>query len=105
MQAGRLNTRVTLQRRTAGQDAAGQPIDGWADVATTWADFRVLQGLEAIRADATTATSRASCRLRWRDDLAPDMRVLVGSQPWAIVSVQPDVGRRRFVDLVLERTQ
>jgi len=105
MHAQQLRTRVRIQRPAGMQDPAGQPIDGWADVATTWADFRVLQGLEAIRADATTATSRASCRLRWRDDLAPDMRVLVGSQPWAIVSVQPDVGRRRFVDLVLERTQ
>ena len=105
MYAGQMRTRLLWQRQIQGQDAAGQPVEGWEDVATTWADFRVLQGLEAIRADATTATSRASCRLRWRDDLAPDMRVLVGSQPWAIVSVQPDIGRRRFVDLVLERTQ
>lgn len=105
MQAGRLNTRVTLQRRTAGQDSAGQPIDGWTDVGPDWAYFRVLSGLEAIKADAVTSVTKASCRVRYREDLTPDMRVLVAGEPWGIVSVQPDVNRRRFVDLIVERTQ
>ena len=105
MQAGRLNTRVTLQRRTAGQDAAGQPVEGWEDVAQVWADFRVLSGLEDIKADALTSVTKASCRVRYREDVMPDMRVLVAGEAWGIVSQQPDIGRRRFVDLILERTQ
>ena len=103
MQAGRLNTRVTLQRRTAGQDAAGQPVEGWADVAQVWADFRVLSGLEAIKADAVTAVTKASCRVRYREDLTPDMRAMVAGEAWQIVSIQPDVNKRRFVDVVLQR--
>lgn len=105
MQAGRLNTRMTLQRRTAGQDAAGQPIDGWTDVGPDWADFRVLSGLEAIKADAVTSVTRASCRVRYREDLTPDMRAMVAGEAWQIVSIQPDVNKRRFVDLIVERTQ
>ena len=103
MQAGRLNTRVTLQRRTAGQDAAGQPIDGWTDIGPVWADFRVLSGMEAIKADALTSVTKASCRVRYREDLTHDMRAMVAGEAWGIVSIQPDVNKRRFVDIVLER--
>ena len=94
MQAGRLNTRVTLQRRTAGQDAAGQPIDGWADVATTWADFPRPAGPRSHprrrdhRHVACIMPPALARRPRPRHARA-------GRQPaWAIVSVQPDVGRR-----------
>lgn len=105
MQAGRLNTSVTLQRRTAGQDAAGQPVEGWEDVAQVWADFRVLSGLEVIKADALTSVTKASCRVRYREDLTPDMRAMVSGEAWQIVSIHPDVNRRRYVDVVLERAQ
>ena len=105
MYAGQMRTRILWQRHIQGQDAAGQPIDGWTDVGPDWADFRVLSGLEAIKADATANTWRASCRVRYREDLTPDLRVLVAGEPWGIVSVQPDVNRRRFVDLIVERTQ
>lgn len=105
MQAGRLNTRVTLQRRTAGQDAAGQPIDSWTDIGPVWADFRVLSGLEAIKADALTSVTKASCRVRYREDLTPDMRAMVAGEAWQIVSIQPDVNKRRFVDVVLQMAQ
>lgn len=105
MQAGRLNARVTLQRRTAGQDAAGQPVEGWEDVAQVWADFRVLSGMEAIKADALTSVTKASCRVRYREDLTPDMRAMVSGEAWQIVSIHPDVNRRRYVDVVLERAQ
>lgn len=105
MYAQQLDTPVTLQRRTAGQDAAGQPVEGWEDVAQVWADFRVLSGLEAIKADALTSVTKASCRVRYREDLTPDMRAMVSGEAWQIVSIQPDVNKRRFVDVVLQRAQ
>lgn len=105
MYAGQMRTHILWQSPIQGQDSAGQPIDDWTDVGHDWADFRVLSGLEAIKADATANTWRASCRVRYREDITPDLRVLVAGEPWGIVSVQPDVNRRRFVDLIVERTQ
>ena len=63
----------------------------------------MLSGLEAIKADAVTSVTKASCRVRYREDLTPDMRAMVAGEAWQIVSIQPDVNKRRFVDLVLER--
>ena len=105
MHAQQLRTRILIQRPVSTQDSAGEPVAGWTDIGPDWSDFRVLPGLEAIKADATANTWRASCRVRYREDLTPDLRVLVAGEPWGIVSVQPDVNRRRFVDLIVERTQ
>ena len=33
----------------------------------------------------------------------PDMRAMVAGEAWQIVSIQPDVNTRRFVDVVLQR--
>ena len=100
---GNFRARILWQAKIQGQDAAGQPIDEWADVGPDWADFRVLSGLEAIKADAVTSVTKASCRVRYREDLTTDMRVQVAGEAWQIVSIQPDVNKRRVVDVVLQR--
>ncbi len=102
MQAGRLNRRCVIQAPRTDQDELGQPIPGWTDVATVWGDFRTLNGLESIKADATTATTQASARIRLREDLDTTMRVIVRSSVYAIVAVLPDENGLKFVDLKLE---
>ena len=82
---GNFRTRILWQSPLQGQDDAGQPIDGWTDVGPDWADFRVLSGLEAIKADAVTSVTRASCRVRYREDLTPDMRAMVAGEALTVV--------------------
>ena len=103
MYAGQMRTSLLWQAKIQGQDEAGQPIDGWTDVGPDWADFRVLSGLEAIKADAVANVTKASCRVRYREDLTHEMRAMVAGEAWGIVSIQPDVNKRRFVDVILER--
>lgn len=101
--AGRLDTRITLQRPAEGQDAAGQPLTGWIDHLTgIAADVRFLAGLEAIKADATATRQRVSVRIRHRDGLTAAMRVLIHAQPFEVKSIQP-IGRRQWLDLICER--
>ena len=102
MQAGRLDTRVTLQRRTTGQDDWGQPTEGWEDVAQVWANVRHLNGVESIKAGADVSVVRASIRIRWREGVDAGQRVLIGSAIYQIQAVMPDLGGRVFVDLVCE---
>lgn len=102
MQAGRLNRRCTLQAPGTTQDELGQPIPGWTDVATVWGDVRLRSGLESIKAGAVVSTVQASVRIRYRTGINAGMRVLVGSVPYEVLAVQPDVGGREYVDLVCE---
>ena len=75
MKAGTLNNRITIQRRTGGEDAWGAPLPaGWEDVAQVWANVRHVSGSEMIRADADGSKVKASIRIRWRCGIDAGMR-------------------------------
>ena len=102
MQAGLLNRRVTLQAPGTTQDELGQPIPGWTDVATLWADIRMKSGLESIKAGAPVSVVQASIRVRYRAGITAGMRVVHNLQAFNITAVLPDVGGLEYVDLVCE---
>ena len=103
MQAGRLSTLVTIQHKTAGVDAIGQPLpENWATLRQEWANVRHQSGAEAIKAGAVVSVVQASIRVRWCTDLTAGMRVLAGGVVYEIRAVLPEMGRREFVDLVVE---
>ena len=102
MQAGRLNRRCLLQRPSTATDPLGQPIPGWTDVATVWADIRMKSGLEAIKAGASVSVVQASIRIRYRAGINAGMRVVHNLQVYEILAVQPDVVGREYVDLVCQ---
>lgn len=103
MQAGRLSTLVTIQHKTAGVDAIGQPLpENWATLRQEWANVRHQSGAEAIKAGAVVSVVQASIRVRWCTDLTAGMRVLAGGVVYEIRAVLPEMGRREYVDLVCE---
>lgn len=102
MQAGRLNRRCVIQQPGTATDELGQPIPGWTDVATVWADIRMKSGLESIKAGASVSTVQASIRIRYRAGINAGMRIVHNLTAYNITAVQPDVGGREFVDLVAE---
>lgn len=103
MQAGRLNRRCVLQTPSTATDEIGQPIPGWTDVATVWADIRMKSGLEAIKAGAVVSTVQASIRIRYRADVNAGMRVVHNLVAYDIKAVMPDVSGRVFLDLACEQ--
>ena len=102
MQAGRLNTRCVIQTPSTATDELGQPIPGWTDVATVWADIRMKSGLEAIKAGASVSVVQASIRIRYRAGINAGMRIVHNLTAYNITAVQPDVGGREYVDLVCQ---
>lgn len=102
MQAGRLNRRCVLQAPGTAQDELGQPIPGWTDVATLWADIRMKSGLESIKAGAPVSVVAASVRIRYRAGVNAGMRVVHNLQAYEIKAVMPDVSGREFLDLICE---
>lgn len=100
--ASTLIHRVRIEQHTTARDAAGQPTASWSEVATVWADVRLLGGLESIKAGAVTEKVRASIRIRTRPGLDSGMRVVHGAKVYQIEAVLPNLEDRRTVDLVCE---
>ena len=102
MQAGRLNRKCTLQAPGTATDPLGQPIPGWTDVATVWADIRMKSGLESIKAGASVSVVQASVRIRYRSGVNAGMRLVHNLVAYDIKAVMPDIGGREYLDLVCE---
>lgn len=103
MQAGRYDTRLSLQAKSTTPDAAGQPVNTWSEVTRLWGDVRYSSGLQAIKADADMAKAKASIRIRYRSGVTPAQRLVdvVTGTVYAISTLLPD-RRAGHIDLVCE---
>lgn len=99
-----LNHRIDIERRVAGEDALGQPLESWELVAGVWADVRHKSGLSAIKGDADTSIVQSSIRIRYRAGLDTGMRVTHGGDRYDIRALLPD-GKRQYLDLVCQKVQ
>lgn len=108
MRAGSLNRRVRIERNGGGQDEAGQPINGWIEVATVWCNVVMQSGKETMQANAEVGSATASIRIRYRTDIDNGMRAVllkyVDGQPvedvvFNILKALPNVGSREYTDL------
>lgn len=99
MQAGRLNSRVTIKRRATGQDAIGQPVTTLETVATVWANILHQSGRETIKSGADTSIVQASIRVRLRTDLDAGMEVHHGTKVYEVSAVLPGDD---WIDLVCQ---
>lgn len=89
--AGRLNRRVTLQRRAT--DASGDPQkDQWEDVATVWGEIANAGSREYWEAHATHGMLTHKITIRYRPDVGADLRIRYGERTFAAVAPPVDVG-------------
>lgn len=103
MQAGRLNTRFTLQTPATGQDAVGQPTTTWTTLSLLWGNVKMVGGLEAIRAGADTSVVKASIRVRAGVPFNAGQRLVADAGTvYQINAVLPEMETRQYVDLVCE---
>lgn len=102
--AGKLNRRILIQRRQTGEDEAGQPLLGWEDVASVWANVLGQTGLGTIKTSGTVAAAikAYSFRIRFREGLDEGMRVVLAGEPFDVKQVRMDYAGREWTDLVCE---
>ncbi len=102
LDAATFNCLVTIESRSSSQDAAGQPVLTWSEVAQVWASIQNLSGVATLKthADADMSITRTSIRIRWLAGLTAGMRVVHGSNVYDIKSVLYDMVGRQYVDLV-----
>lgn len=101
--AGNLNRRITIQRRQTGEDAAGQPLDGWEDVVQVWANVKGQTGLGTIASaqqGVSAPLNAYSFRIRYRPTIDESMRVVYQGTPYDIQQARHDLDRREWTDLV-----
>lgn len=103
MRAGTLRNVIHIQKRQEGTDDWGQPLTGWADVCTARAHILIPNGSESIKGDAVSASVQVSIRIRYRNGITEQMRVVHGEDIYNILAVLPDVNRRIYIDLKCER--
>lgn len=103
MRIGALTHLVSLQQPGTAQDEAGQPIEGWVEVAQLWANIRFLSGIESIKADAPTSVAKASIQIRKRAGVLPKMQI-VDSEGivYRIDAVLPDKEHRDRINMPCE---
>ncbi|OAB48462.1 phage head closure protein [Paenibacillus antarcticus] len=78
LNAGKLNRRITIQKKGLSEDAAGYPITNppWEEVATVWASREPLRGREFFEAAAAQAEKTVRYKIRYRAGITSDMRLL-----------------------------
>lgn len=93
---GRLDRRITVQRRSSTLDGYGQEIDVWSDVARVWASIKPIGGREKMRSMVIDANISTTVAVRYRADFAVPtvtdaFRIVYGSRIFNVVGSR-DVG-------------
>lgn len=68
MYSGRLDQRITLQRKARASDGMGGYTETWSDLETVWAEVRPLGSREVWDAMRVSAETRFRARIRWKGD-------------------------------------
>jgi SPP1 family predicted phage head-tail adaptor len=89
--AGKLRHKVTLQAPTTTQDSdTGEQVVEWHTIAEPWAEIAPLSGREYLAAGAEQSEVRGRITIRYRDDVAPDQRIIYRRRYYTILAVQLD---------------
>ena len=100
--AHRLRHRITIEQKTAGADAWGQPVETWETVAIVPAEVWPLSGREYIAAQAEQAGVTTRITIRYQAGIEPAMRVTHDGKTYNIRAVLPDPTARRHLTLMCE---
>ena len=121
MRTGLLRHRITLQKQNVIQDEHGsqvlddfgalimipsEEIEGeyeekenprWEDYVTVWASIEAMTGKEYFASQQTQTTVTHRIRIRRREDITQEMRVISGKRRFNIVAVLPDNDMRETI--------
>ena len=93
MRSGRLDRRLTLQRRTLTENDYGEPVETWTTLATVWAEKIPVRGAERYAAIQTVAEVDTRFKIRYRTDVSPLDRVVCAGTTYDVKGVL-EIGRK-----------
>lgn len=90
MDAGKLNKRITIQRREKKSDASGQKLGDWVDVCTVWAQVKCTDS-KVVSADGVVQHEGLyRFYIRWRTGITAEMRVIWQERIFELVGPPAD---------------
>lgn len=93
---------VTIQQKVQTADGQGGFTTVWQDLPSRSQDFAEIldvRSSEQSRLQRLYPENAQRLRLRWRDDLKTDMRILFGTQVLLITGIADADGTRRYLEL------
>jgi SPP1 family predicted phage head-tail adaptor len=100
MQAGKLNTRLTLQHATLTRDEMGGEIETWVDVVIVWASKAHQTSREFFAAQKINAETTDLFVIRYREGITTKMRAVCYGKTYDIIGAPDPDGRRRELHLL-----
>ena len=96
MKSGRLRHRIAVQKPGIEKDDYGSATQApWEDIFTSWAEIKPMTGRERWANEHTINNATHSIRIRYRNNVTPEMRVLHGSKVYQITGIPIDPDERR----------
>jgi SPP1 family predicted phage head-tail adaptor len=90
MTPGKLNRRLTIERRTVSKDAVGGKVDTWATFRLVWAELVIQRGGTSIVTSADRVTHNTQWRIRHIEGFnEQDFRIVYQGRYYDINLIEP----------------
>ena len=100
MNAADLRHRISIRRRSTAEDALGQEVRSWVEIASVRAKVENLKGNEILAANAERAENVYKITIRYRPNIVEKMQIIYESQPLDITNVSDIEGRKRELEIM-----
>ena len=98
MRSGRLDRRITLQRKTVTENSYGEPVETWKDLGTVWAEYLPVRGAERYASMQTVGEIEIKWRIRYRPGLTPIDRIVYKGHTHDVTGLI-EIGRREGLEI------
>lgn len=103
MEAGALNRRITIQKRTIATDSDGYHSETWTTHETRMAEKITTGGREFYAAQKLNAETTAVFRVRFTNAITRNMRIVDGARTYEIIAPPNNVDGRSKELLIMTR--
>lgn len=102
--AVRANERITIELPIADDSLTGAGAGSWEEFDTVWAEVKdVLPSRgEKLAGGINLAARPARVRIRFREDVTPAMRFVLGTRIMQIIGGPAEIGRRDELEFMVE---
>ena len=101
-QIGKLDKRITFQRKDIGTNESNEDVEaGWDNVVTVWAEVNERRGSESYQGDQLVANTTAAFTIRHRSGLDEEMRITYNGRKYDIQAILYE-SRKGYIEILAE---
>lgn len=97
--AGKLRTKITIERETSTPDSQGGQSLAWSTHATIKAYLKPMSGGERLQAMRLEANQTHRIYIRYRDDLLTTDRIVIGNRKFQIRALINIEERNKWIEI------